>query len=71
MNVLFSLPVQMHRESYCATPALALVGAVAAAWTKCLSFTLKFLCDWQSAVRRAILYTDRSCYNANALLDIP
>ena len=28
---------------------------------KMLKFTLKFLCDGQSAVRQAILYTDRSC----------
>ena len=33
---LFSMPVQMHRKSYCIPPALALV------WTKCLSITLKF-----------------------------
>ena len=31
---------------------------------KMLKFTLKFQCDGQGAVRRAILYMDRSClYN--------
>ena len=44
------------------------MGLAAAAWTKCLSFTLKFLCDGQGAVRRAILYHDRSClYHINPI----
>ena len=41
-------------------PASALALALAAAWTKNYSFTLKFLCDGQGAVRGAILYADRS-----------
>ena len=39
-----------------------LAAAVASAWTKCLSFMLKILYDGQGAVRRAIVYADRSCF---------
>ena len=42
-------------------PVLALALAAAVTWTKCLSFTLKFQCDGQGAMRRPILYADRSC----------
>ena len=36
---------------------------------KMLKFMLKFLCDEQGAVRRALLYVDRSCYNDNSTVD--
>ena len=48
----------------CTGRAIALpqtFSAAAALWTKCLSFTLKFLCDGQGALRRTILYVDRPC----------
>ena len=48
--LIFSSP---GRRAIVLPPASAL--ALASALVKCLSFTLKFLCDGQGAVRRAIL----------------
>ena len=53
MGYHFSSPGRSPGRAIVLPPASALAAAAAAALAKCL--TLKFLCDGQGAVRRAIL----------------
>ena len=50
--LIFSSP---GRRAIVLPPASALASAAASALAKCYSITLKFLCDGQGDVRRAIL----------------
>ena len=56
--LLFCLPVQTYRKSYCTTPGVGIGSGHSFGVDK----MLKFLYDEQGTVRRAILYPDRSCY---------
>ena len=67
------IPILAHLYEYkgredALLPALALVFALTAALvavptlTKCLSFMLKYFCDGQSTVSKAILHMDRPCF---------
>ena len=56
---IFSLPEQSSGRAIALPSALALALALA----KCYSFyVLSFLCDGQGGDRRAILSSDRSCF---------
>ena len=70
----FYLTCRMYRKSYCTTPALALAAALelaaVLALAKCLTFFVKlYICDGQSAARRAIPYADRSCLHTIYFID--
>ena len=53
-DFIFSSPILMYRKSYCPILSLGMSGDR-------VSKMLKFLCDGLGAVRRAMLYMDRSC----------
>ena len=68
-TVVFSLLLRMYKKSYC-TPSSVGVGR---GISKMLKFYVEVLCDGQSAVRYATLFSDRSClinYQCSILLKI-
>ena len=76
MRIIFSLPEGMYRNSYCTTPSISIARGIGISRgggdvIKMFYGRVLNLCDGQSTVRQAILYTDRSCFLTSSHDDVP